>query len=135
MKHLILLALLILSSCASGPKFAETAFPKLAPGHGRLFVYRSSAFGAAYQPMIMVDGKEAGRAKPKGFAYIDLPAGLHKAVIKTEVTRDASINVAAGQNSYLRVDVEFGLVAPRFPLVPVPANEGAAAVARCKYVR
>ena len=138
--HIILLmsaCVLLLSSCASGPGFAEAqaSFPKLASNQGRLFVYRTNPLGAAIQPMIMVDGKEAGRAKAKGFVLVDLPPGAHKVQVKTEVSREATVNVSSGQNSYVRLDVNMGIMAARITPVVIPSAQGASEVATCKKVQ
>ena len=127
---------LLLSSCASGPGFAEAqaSLPKLAANQGRVFVYRTTALGAAVQPMIMINGKEAGRAKARGFVYMDVAPGAHNVQVKTEVTRNVTVNVAPGQSSYVRLDISMGFAMARFTPVNVSPATAAGEIAKCKKV-
>lgn len=128
---------LLLSNCASGPSFTETqsSLPKLTAGKGRLFIYRTTALGAAIQPAIKVNGNEVGKAKARGFVYADLPAGAHTVETRTEVTRSTSAPVTAGQPTYVRLNVTMGLLAARVTPEVVPAATGAQEIAQCKLAK
>lgn len=92
-----------LASCASGPTYAELK-PKLPPipsGQGRVFVYRTSTFGMAIKPDVKIDNKVAGTSAARGFLYADQPAGSHEISITTEWKHKATVNVTAGQPSFV----------------------------------
>lgn len=42
---------------------------------GRIYVYRTAAFGAAVQPKVRLNEEVIGKAVPKGFFYVDRPIG------------------------------------------------------------
>ena len=100
--HLItgLLALVLLAGCASGPKYAEVAdsFTTLDPAQGRIYIYRTTALGAAVQPQVMLDGTVVGKAVPKGFFFVDVEPGDHKILTSTEVDRTLSLVVDKRNN-------------------------------------
>ena len=56
----------LLAGCATGPKYSEvvSTLPSLTPSQGRIYFYRPSAFGAAVQPDIKLNGQKVGTAKP-----------------------------------------------------------------------
>jgi hypothetical protein len=127
----------LLASCASGPGFAESqaSLPKIAPGKGRIFFYRPSSLGFAVKPPIHLDSGVAGRATAKGFSYQDVAPGAHTVELKTEVKRSTTVNVTAGQPSYVRIDIQMGLVAPRFTPVQVSPGTATAEIAKCKLIQ
>lgn len=122
-----------LSACASGPAYdkALASLPKLAPGNGRIFFYRPSAFGMAYQPDVWLDGAVVGTAVPQGFFYADRPAGDHKAEIKSEVTRTLSFTLPEGQERFVRVDISPGFFVPHASPELVDANEARSEISEC----
>ncbi len=67
-----------LAACATGPKYTEmqSSIPTLGAEQGRVYFYRSgSAFGAAVQPSILLNGVVVGESKPGGFFFVDQAAG------------------------------------------------------------
>jgi hypothetical protein len=116
MKTLVRAALLcavlpVLAACASGPTYSElqkTTAP-LAANSGRIYIYRSGGpFGAAIQPDVKVDGKVAGAAVPGGYFYVDLSPGSHTISASTEVERDLTVTLEAGQTRYVTLSPSFG---------------------------
>jgi hypothetical protein len=101
----------MLAACASGPSYTEvqkTTAP-VAANMGRIYIYRSgSPFGAAIQPSVKVDGNTVGSAVPGGYFYVDLPAGSHKISADTEVERDLSVTLEAGQTRYVSLHPSMG---------------------------
>lgn len=97
---LLILPLLfvVLSGCATGPKYTEVAssFDALEPGKGRIFIYRPSSFGAAIQPKVRLDGEVVGKAKPHGFFFVDHAPGEYEIVTSTEVERSLSLTLDEG---------------------------------------
>jgi len=77
------------SSCLHRPLYHRVRLRnpvQLGSGHippvgqdlGRVFFYRTSILGAAIQPDVKLNGEKVGSAKPKGFFYVDRPAGAYK---------------------------------------------------------
>ena len=95
MKNLLkFLAVIIVSfsfwGCAtSGPKYSELSpvISTLPPDTGRIYIYRTSALGAAVQPEVKLNGEVVGKAVPKGFFYVDKKPGTYEILISTEVDR------------------------------------------------
>jgi hypothetical protein len=126
---LIILATLMVTGCASGPKYAEmkSSIPALQASQGRVFVYRDSSFGAAITPNVAINGNVVGVSRANGFFFTDLPAGNYKLSAATEVERSLSFTLAAGEKKYVRASMSFGFVAGRinFDLINEAAGEAA----------
>lgn len=105
-----LLTLIFLAGCASGPKYAEVAdsFTTLDPAQGRIYIYRTTALGAAVQPQVLLDGAVVGKAVPKGFFFVDVEPGDHRILTSTEVDRTLSLIVDKGQTRYVRLNIGIG---------------------------
>ena len=104
------LAALTLQACAGGPRFDEVAavHEPPAPGLGRIYVYRTSALGAAIQPAVKLNGETVGEAVPLGFFFVDRPSGDYTVSASTEVERTLSMTLDAGQTRYVRLGVSMG---------------------------
>jgi hypothetical protein len=110
----VLLALL-LSACASGPKYTEviSTLPSMTPAQGRVYFYRPSAFGAAVQPDINLNGQKVGTAKPHGFYFIDRAPGDCVVTAATETEKKLTFTLEPGQERYVRLKIQMGLVVGR----------------------
>jgi hypothetical protein len=130
-----LLCALLLGGCASGPKFGDVSgsFAPLAADKGRIFIYRAAVMGAAIQPDVKVDGTAVGTAKPKGFFYIDRPAGSYVLSCSTEVKRTLSLVLAPGETRYVRLGISMGFMAGHVYPELVEAAEGQKEIASCSY--
>ena len=109
----------VLTGCASGPKYSETAstMPALGPGQGRIFFYRSSSMlGAAVQPEVRLNGQVVGKSVPGGYFFIDRPAGSYVASASTETEKTASFTLDAGETKYLKTTPTFGVVIGRIEI-------------------
>jgi hypothetical protein len=106
------LLFIVLSGCATGPKYTEveSSFDALEPGKGRIFIYRPSSFGAAIQPKVRLDGEVVGKAKPHGFFFIDKAPGEYEIVTSTEVERSLSLTLDEGETRYVRLSVSMGFM-------------------------
>jgi hypothetical protein len=107
--------------------------PKLNAGQGRVFVYRDSAFGAAIQPDVAINGKTVGVSRANGFFYTDLPAGQYKVSAQTEVERSLSFTLAPGEVKYVQTTISFGFLAGRMNFDLVNAAAGEAAIKDLAY--
>lgn len=100
--------LLCAAGCASGPTYEEysSAIDPPLPLDGRIYIYRTDAFGAAVQPVVMVNGEEVGKANPKSFFYVDRLAGKYEVSASTKAARSLSLTLEEGEVKYVRVDVK-----------------------------
>lgn len=139
MKQIILFSIigLLMMSCAtSGPKYSEmvNSTPSLSGGAGRVYIYRTSALGAAIQPAVQLDGNVVGKAVAKGFFYVDCAAGDHRIATSTEVERELTFHLAEGQTRYVRLNVSIGFfVAHVYPDL-VEQEIAIAEIGNCHYV-
>jgi hypothetical protein len=134
---LALLAAGFLAGCAtSGMTYMELQ-PKLTPpveGHGRIFIYRTVVLGAAVQPSVKLNDVVVGSAVPRGFIYLDRPAGDYTISTAMEVTRTLSLTLATGQVRYVRLNIGLGFFVGHVYPELVEDNEGAADIASCHLV-
>jgi hypothetical protein len=110
----VLLALL-LSACASGPKYTEviSTLPSLAPAQGRIYFYRPSALGTAVQPDINLNGQKVGTAKPHGFYFVDRAPGDCVVTAATETEKKLTFTLDPRQERYVRLKIQMGLLVGR----------------------
>ena len=106
---------LLLSGCATGAKYAEvkSTIPALAPSEGRIYFYRPSALGAAVQPDIKLNGQKVGTAKPHGFYFVDRAPGNYEVSAATETEKKLTFTLAAGQERFVRLKIQIGLLVGR----------------------
>jgi len=106
---------IILSGCASGPKYSVVAstIPSLASTKGRIYFYRPSAFGAAVQPDIKLNGQRVGTAKPHGFYFVDQDPGNCEVTAATETEKKLTFVLEPGQERYVRLRVQMGVMVGR----------------------
>jgi hypothetical protein len=107
---------LALAGCAtSGPTYdeAQATLPKMQANQGRIVIYRSSAFGAAIQPSVSVNGAVVGGSQPMGFYVVDRPPGDYSVAVSTEVEKKLSFTLTSGEERYVRLVPTFGLLVGR----------------------
>ncbi len=105
-------------ACASGPAGPRgTAhLPALAPGLGRLVLYRTNDTDVTmFHPTLTVDGEPVGELPVGTFLYLDRPPGIHEVAAKKQPnvsafggqapTKPVAIQLAPAETSYLRFDV------------------------------
>ena len=121
MKKILILsisAILMLSGCASGPKYTElkSSLPEIAnkEEHGRIFFYRTkSPVGAAVTSNIKVNDEVVGVSKTGGFFFVDQKAGNIEVSTKTEAEKNLNFTLEAGQTRYVRTKVSMGALVGR----------------------
>jgi hypothetical protein len=100
------------AGCAtSGAKFAEMAAAMdvaVKPGTGRIYFYRTTVLGAAVQPDVRLNGEVVGSAVPRGFFFVDRPAGNYEVTTATEVERKLTFTLEDGQTRYVRLNISMG---------------------------
>lgn len=109
------LPLLLISGCASGPKYTEamSTIPSLTPSQGRIYFYRPSALGAAVQPDIKLNGQKVGTAKPHGFYIVDRDPANYEVTAATETEKKLTFTLESGQERYVRLKIQMGLFVGR----------------------
>jgi hypothetical protein len=127
---------LFFNGCASGTQFstAQSAFPPLGQDLGRVFFYRNSILGAAIQPDVKLNGVTVGSAKPKGFFFVDRPAGPYKVETSTEVTRTLSFSLDKNQTRYVRLNISMGFFAGHVYPELVDVTTAEKELAGCKSI-
>ena len=107
--------LLPLSGCATGAKYTEVAstLPPLAPSQGRIYFYRPSAFGAAVQPAINLNGQKVGTAKPHGFYFVDRAPGNYEVTAATETEKKLTFTLEPNQERFVRLRIQMGVMVGR----------------------
>ncbi len=125
----------LLSGCATGPKYNEVkaSIPPLGQDNGRIYFYRSSAFGMAVQPPVKLNGQEIGTAKPKGFFYVDRAPGGYEVETSTEVKRTLSLTLDKGQARYVRLNISIGFFMGHVYPEPVENGVGEKEITDCRY--
>jgi hypothetical protein len=120
-----IIILTALAACASGPGYKDVAaeISDLEPGNGRIYFYRTAIVGAAIQPSIRVNEEVVGKAKPKGFFYIDRPADSYVIATSTEAKRSLSLLLEEGKEMYVRLDLQMGFMVGHIkPVLVEPAE-------------
>jgi len=103
--------LLVMTGCATtGPRFSEmtASLANLPSDTGRIYIYRSSSFGAAVQPEVKLNGEVVGQSVPYGFFYVDKKPGNYEVMTSTEVDRKLSMTLESGQTRFVRLSISFG---------------------------
>lgn len=127
----------LLTACATtGPKFTELApsISNLAPGIGRIYIYRTSVLGAAIQPEVKLNGEVIGKAVPKGFFYVDKKPGNYVITTSTEVTRKLSFTLDEGQTRYVRLNVSLGFFVGHVYPELVEHQVAEKEIQNCRYI-
>jgi len=112
---LLLLLVMLLPACASGPKYGEvvSTLPATNPSQGRIYFYRPSALGAAVQPDVTLNGQKVGTAKPHGFYYVDRVAGNYTVAASTETEKKLTFTLDPKQERFVRLKIQMGLMVGR----------------------
>lgn len=128
--------LLALSGCAVEPTYDEQASSRqaAAPQHGRVFFYRIDTEGDWVRPAVRIDGRPVGRAIPNGFFYVDLPPGEYQITASTQTNRYLSLQLAPGDEKYVRVAIRMGQSSWSFRTVNVGPETGKREIRATRYV-
>ena len=107
---IIILAFLLFGCAISGAKFSEmkNSFGELSPDTGRIIIYRKTVMGAIIRPEVSVNGETVGKAVPRGFFFIDRPAGNYEIKTSPEVERLLFLTLEQGQIRYVRLNLSMG---------------------------
>jgi Protein of unknown function (DUF2846) len=103
--------LLALTGCAGGLSPASSsgsakALPPLDPAKGRVFIYRTSVYGASYTPDVLLNGEWVGKPDKRGVFFRDVLPGSY-AVATSTTSKVANFSVGAGERKYVRLTSGF----------------------------
>ena len=136
----VLAGVVLASGCASvqmaSPEM-DTAAKTYATkaGMANLYVYRNEQMGAAIKMPVALDGRVVGDTAAKTYLFLQVPAGRHTLVSKTENDSTLDLNVAAGSNYFVWQEVKMGFMSARSQLQLVDEATGKAGVAECRLVQ
>ena len=134
---LALIAIVVITGCAaSGPLYSEIAssIPPVSGDKGRIYFYRSSTmFGAAITSDIRLNDRIVGRSVRGSFFYVDEPPENYTVSTATEVERQLTLALAAGETKYVQTSVSFGVVAGRINSILASPNDAKAEIAELRY--
>jgi hypothetical protein len=115
-----LAAVAVLAGCAAeGPLHKEvaSAIPTIPAGMGRVYFYRpDTMFGAAITSDITFNGRIVGKSERGSFFFVDEKPGNCTALASTEVERQVTFTLAAGETKYVKSSVSMGLMVGRVNL-------------------
>jgi hypothetical protein len=136
MSLFLIVVLSNLVGCASGVKFPDYAkdMSSIDQSQSRLFVYRSTAFGAAIQPVVTIDDVATNNAVPMGFFFKDVAPGNHTVKCSTEVKRKLSFTTKPGQTKYVRLDVSMGFFVGHISPKLIDEEIALKELQKCKYI-
>jgi len=108
----VVLLVMALSACASGPTFSELAdsMTPLSPEKGRIYLYRSGSYGMIVQPNVRLNGNVIGEAVPRGFFFVDVMPGNYEISTQTEVERKLTLTLDKGQIRFVRLNMSIGFL-------------------------
>ena len=131
-----IMGMLMMSCATSGPMYSEMvdSTPQIISANGRVYIYRTSALGAAIQPAVELDGGVVGKAVPMGFFYVDCAAGNHRIATSTEVERELTFSLDEGQTRYVRLDVSMGFFVGHVYPNLVEQEKAISEIDSCHYV-
>ena len=126
----------MLSGCATGAKYAEVAstLPTLNGSQGRIYFYRPSAFGAAVQPDVRLNGQKVGTAKPHGFYFVDRAPGDYEVAASTEAEKKLTFTLAPREERYVRLKIQIGVMVGRIVPELVDKTEAESELKSLSYI-
>ena len=131
----MLAALLVLSACNTAPPCVESASKNqtLSADRGRVYFYRITTVADIIRPAVRIDGEPKGRAIPKEYFYVDLPAGNYTISASTIGKYDLSLPLHAGDEKYVRLDARVSVASWYVRPVLVEPSVATQELLRTKY--
>jgi PBP1b-binding outer membrane lipoprotein LpoB len=114
----VVAAVILATGCASVPmespeKDAAAKAFTVKPDRANIYVYRNESMGAAVKMPVALNGKLVGDTAAKTFMKLEVPAGEHTLLSKTENDSSVKVNAAAGKNYFVWQEVKMGMWAAR----------------------
>jgi PBP1b-binding outer membrane lipoprotein LpoB len=136
----VLAAVVLSTGCASVQMASaekDAAAKTFAVKHDKanIYVYRNETMGAAVKMPVALNGKLVGDTAAKTFMKLEVPAGEHTLLSKTENDSVLAVKADAGKNYFVWQEVKMGVFAPRSLLQLVDEKAGKSAIEECKLVQ
>jgi hypothetical protein len=120
MRRLVTILMLLLPYALTAGSGQEPVSAK-----ARVTVYRFTQFaGGGFRPSIFVDEKDVARVDGGRYLILALAPGRHS-FMSNDMTTRLNLDLQAGQDYYIRVDMVAGAVKFRGSVVLVPPEQGA----------
>jgi hypothetical protein len=131
------LAVAALGGCAAeGPLHKEVAasIPTVPAGKGRVYFYRADTMlGAAVTSDITLNGRVVGKSERGSFFFVDENPGSCKASASTEVERQLTFTLAAGETKYVKSTISMGVMVGRVNLELVSPGDAGKEITELHY--
>ncbi len=132
----VLASALLLPACVAQVPMATPSadiegktFSPAPPGHGALYVYRSSLFAPAVATVISVDERPLGALAPHTWYRVDLYPGDHIVRCSGGENSDLrKVRLPADETRFVEVHMRMGFAAPRCSVSEVAADDGRPAI-------
>jgi uncharacterized protein DUF2846 len=127
----------VLAGCAAeGPLHKEVAasIPSVPAGKGRIYFFRADTMmGAAVTSDITLNGRVVGKSERGSFFFVDENPGSCKASASTEVERQVTFTLAAGETKYVKSSISMGLMVGRVNLELVSPGDATKELTELHY--
>lgn len=100
-----------------------------------IYVYRNESMGGAVKMPVALDGKLVADTAAKTYMKLEVPAGEHTLLSKTENDAILKLKTVAGKNYFVWQEVKMGMWTARSALHEVDEATGKAAVQECKLIQ
>lgn len=134
---LTLIAIVLITGCAAtGPLYSEIApsIPPVSGDKGRIYFYRSSTMlGGAITSDIRLNDRVVGRSVRGSFFFVDEAPGNYTVSTATEVERQLTLTLAAGETKDVQTSVSFGVLVGRINSILASPNDAIAEIAELRY--
>jgi hypothetical protein len=134
---LLLIAMALLSGCASLPNTAPSYTPDSAgtPDKATVYVYRSSGFvGGMLSPNVSANGVPLADLPAGGYFVYHAAPGTVELTAHTEAKTSVTVEAKAGESYYIKESIGMGVFAGHPHLELVSADVGAKEIKDCKLV-
>lgn len=129
----LLSATLVLSGCATlGTKFVPDN--QVPPDRGAVYLYRTSAMGAAIAPTVTANKVPLLGLPPGGYFVYRASPGELTLEQHTEATTSVTLDVKAGEVYYVKGSVGMGFFVGHPHLVVVGKEDGEREIRECKLI-
>lgn len=112
---------------------SSAAQPAAPDAQATLIVFREKHFqGSALKPSIYVDGQEVARLKNGSYYSLPIKTGKHELASSAKHESALELDIKPGETNYVQMIVVAGTWRGAGRLVPVPAEDGKATIAKLK---
>lgn len=133
----VIILALVTGCAATGPLYSDISatIPPVSASKGRIYFYRSDTMlGAAVTSDIKLNDKVVGRSERASVFYVDEKPGNCVVSTSTEVEKQLTFTLAAGETRYVHTSVSMGVLVGRINAKLVNAAEAKAEIPSLHYI-